>query len=446
MIAGMPTVFQPEVIPGLAAVIQFDVTGEEPGQYFLKIESGQCHAFLGEHPQPQLTIHTPSSVWLRISRGELDGANALLTGEYVADGDMNLMMKFGRLFRSKPTDGENPAQEVKPLVGQTVDNMADVFRGMAERFNPTQASNLSAVIQFKVTGSEKPVFYQLHITEGRCLFQEGSAAAPDVTVITPDRVWLAIARDELDGTTALMEGKYTYEGDLKLLMRMDSLFPKKEQTSAQEDGMNTGNKGRVSQSEKSKDRMPGPIKIPGMQWLTVAFIPWIYFWIFSGSHRLDSLVIPLVVSTAILLYRSKYWEPTMMDMGSPIFFGVSLLLYWFFPETLFQYGPVLGTLTQGLIWGVTLVTDKPLTLFYAKYDYPDGSAENPLFILINSKITAFWVGVYIIQSIIAIAVPVDAAFRVLWMVGNNILLIPAFIFTNRFPEWYIKRNAMTLER
>jgi multimeric flavodoxin WrbA len=112
-----------------------------------------------------------------------------------------------------------------------------------------------------------------------------------------------------------------------------------------------------------------------------------------------------------------------------------------FDQSLFRYGPVLSTLAQGLIWAATLVTDQPLTLAYFKYNYPVGFETNPLFITINSKITAFWVGVFILQALIAIAVPEGVAARGLWMMGNYILLIPAFVFTARFPEWYIQNRS-----
>lgn len=427
LIAGMPMGFQPEVADGLSAILQFDVTGEEPGQYFLQINGGQCKAFEGKHPAPQLTIHTPSSVWLGIARGELDGTEAMLQGKYSAEGDMNLMIKFGRLFKSEAAPSTTQPKRPEVRAEKNPDNLEGIFKGMALRFNPKQAPDLAAVFQFKVTGGAQPSFYQLQIADGKCSFQEGAAPVPSVTVITPAKVWLAIARGELDGSTALMEGQYTYEGDLNLLMRMKSIFSEG---------------GEAPMANQRQGIAPGPIKIPGMQWLTVAFLPWIYFWVFSGNHRLSSLLIPLIMGAAILLYRIKFIEPTPMDIGGPIFFGIAIIFYFLFPQALFKYGPVLGTLAQGFIWAVTLISDKPLTLSYAKYNYPAGFEENALFITINAKITAFWVAVYLIQALIAIAAPAGAAYRSLWMAGSYILLIPAFIFTARFPEWYISRRAL----
>ena len=70
IVSGMAVVFNPDAAGDLQAVVQFDVSGEEPGQYYLHIAEGTCAAFEGTRPEPTLTIHTPSEVWLRISGGE----------------------------------------------------------------------------------------------------------------------------------------------------------------------------------------------------------------------------------------------------------------------------------------------------------------------------------------------------------------------------------------
>jgi putative sterol carrier protein len=50
---------------------------------------------------PDLTIDTPSAVWLRVVRGELDGAQALLDGQYSVEGDGTLLLRFGEWFPSR---------------------------------------------------------------------------------------------------------------------------------------------------------------------------------------------------------------------------------------------------------------------------------------------------------------------------------------------------------
>ena len=52
----------------------------------------------------------------------------------------------------------------------------------------------------------------------------GRAAEPDVVIRTPGRVWLAIARRELDGQQAFMSGQYQAEGDIGRLIKLGELF------------------------------------------------------------------------------------------------------------------------------------------------------------------------------------------------------------------------------
>ncbi len=98
IVSGMATVFNAEEAGDLQAVVQFDVNGKEPGQYYLHITEGTCAAFEGAHPDPTLTIRTPSEVWLAISNGEMNGATAMMMGKYSVKGNLGLLMRFNQLF------------------------------------------------------------------------------------------------------------------------------------------------------------------------------------------------------------------------------------------------------------------------------------------------------------------------------------------------------------
>ncbi len=426
MISGMAVSFQPEAAGDLRAVLQFEVTGQEPGQYFLQIDSGRCQAFEGKHPAAKITIHTPSEVWMAICRGEISGAEALMQGKYYVDGDIKLLSDLDRLFKTERRIAESPAAQPVSRTGKGFANITEVLKGMAEVFNRRPTTGLDAVYQFQITGGTGAGLYHLQIADGRCTFHEGPASDPSVTIITPEDVWLGIARGEIDGTAALMEGRYRFEGNMDLLIKMKTLF-----------SGDTGGKA-------IKPLAPGgPLRIPGMQWLTAAFLPWTYFWIFSGSHNLSSLAVPLAASLAVLIYRLKFMDISSMDIGGPLFFGLMVLLYFTAPDVLFKYGLVLSSLALALIWTSSLITDTPLTASYSKYRFPEGFAKNTLFIKINAIITAFWALIYIIQAVIIVVAPVNlvALYRVFWMIGSYILLIPAFIFTARFPDWYISHQA-----
>jgi len=98
LLGGMAVSFKREAAGDLEATIQFDVTGKQPGRWYYQIKDGYCAFKEGKLDHPTLTIHTPSEVWLAISKGELDGAKAFMEKKYTAKGDLNLLMRFQSLF------------------------------------------------------------------------------------------------------------------------------------------------------------------------------------------------------------------------------------------------------------------------------------------------------------------------------------------------------------
>jgi putative sterol carrier protein len=121
-IEGMPLVFDPVAAGDLDGTIQFDVTGPEPGVYHLRITGGECTFHEGPAASPSLTISTPSDVWLKISRGELGGQEAMMQGLYNATGDISLLLKMDSLFKPagevsyEAPPGQRPAGPL-PLSG-----------------------------------------------------------------------------------------------------------------------------------------------------------------------------------------------------------------------------------------------------------------------------------------------------------------------------------------
>jgi len=100
----MPLVFNPQAMPGLTAVIQFNVSGSEPGVYTLQIANNTCVFRAGASSAPTLSINTPSEIWMGIVRGEINGQEALQKGLYTVQGDFSLLSKWGALFQR----GGNP--------------------------------------------------------------------------------------------------------------------------------------------------------------------------------------------------------------------------------------------------------------------------------------------------------------------------------------------------
>jgi putative sterol carrier protein len=242
-------------------------------------------------------------------------------------------------------------------------NVREVIQGMALVFNPGRAGDLRAVLQFHVTGDD-PGAYHLHIADGRCTFHEGVASDATTTITTPPEVWLAVAQGELDGGRAMMEGLYTVSGDFGLMMQMEGLF-----SGADAEAKPIGEPG-------------GPIRIPGMTWMTVAFIPWIIHWVLAGVGLKApwSIGLPLVLGAGLWLYRRAFIKPTWLDAGGPLFFAAAGVISLLAPDFWALYGEVLGSLAMAGIWMGTLATDTPLTADYSRWNYPPEMARNPLFL------------------------------------------------------------------
>ena|SRR3990172_1322116 len=95
---GMPTAFQPDRAAGVNATIVFNFTGAETGSWTVKVADGKCEVSAGAADGPTVTINSPSDVWLKITRRELDGATAFMSGQFTFTGDMGVLMQMGSWF------------------------------------------------------------------------------------------------------------------------------------------------------------------------------------------------------------------------------------------------------------------------------------------------------------------------------------------------------------
>lgn len=94
----MPGALNPATAAGLNAVYQFEVSGSENFTAHLVIADGKATFHEGPSDKPNLIIRTPAEVWLAISRGELDGTQAYLSGQFRIKGELGLLIKLKTLF------------------------------------------------------------------------------------------------------------------------------------------------------------------------------------------------------------------------------------------------------------------------------------------------------------------------------------------------------------
>ncbi len=98
-VMGMPFIFDEKASAGVNTVFQFRIHGDEEFSAFLTVKDGTCVFSDGEAAHPDCIITSPADVWLRIARGELDGAAAFLKRMYTAEGDLSCLIKLQEIFQ-----------------------------------------------------------------------------------------------------------------------------------------------------------------------------------------------------------------------------------------------------------------------------------------------------------------------------------------------------------
>lgn len=95
----LPKHFQAEKAGNTNATIQFDLSGPEAGQYFVKIADGQVTPERGAAERPNLTLTADGTDVVKIFTGAMDPTAAFMSGKLKVKGDMGLALKLQTLFR-----------------------------------------------------------------------------------------------------------------------------------------------------------------------------------------------------------------------------------------------------------------------------------------------------------------------------------------------------------
>jgi putative sterol carrier protein len=96
----MPSRFNADAAKGMDAVIQFNLTGDEGGQYHAIIKDGALEVKEGMHPSPKMTMTMAGKDYIDLTLGKLNGQMAFMQGKLKIAGDMGLAMKMQSLFKS----------------------------------------------------------------------------------------------------------------------------------------------------------------------------------------------------------------------------------------------------------------------------------------------------------------------------------------------------------
>jgi putative sterol carrier protein len=95
---GMPAAFKPDAAPGVDAVVQFFLTGDQGAEYHVTIADGACKVDEGKHDSPTASLTVDSAVYLDLVSGKLNPQMAFMQGKLKLSGDMGLLMRFQSFF------------------------------------------------------------------------------------------------------------------------------------------------------------------------------------------------------------------------------------------------------------------------------------------------------------------------------------------------------------
>jgi putative sterol carrier protein len=91
--------FDPTGAEGMDATIQFDLSGEGGGQWYVSIAGGRASVAKGKAPAANMTISTSAADYLEMIEGRLDPQMAFMGGRLSLGGDLSIAMRMQGLFK-----------------------------------------------------------------------------------------------------------------------------------------------------------------------------------------------------------------------------------------------------------------------------------------------------------------------------------------------------------
>jgi putative sterol carrier protein len=94
----MPNHFDATKAGDMDAIVQFDLSGAEGGEWHVIIADGDCSVKQGSAESPTATIRMDAGDYADMLTGKLDPMSAFLQQKVKVEGDLNTVMKFQTLF------------------------------------------------------------------------------------------------------------------------------------------------------------------------------------------------------------------------------------------------------------------------------------------------------------------------------------------------------------
>jgi putative sterol carrier protein len=94
----LPGQFNPEQMGDLNATAQFDLSGEEGGQWNASVANGKLTIHEGVAANPNLTFSGSANDFLAMANGDLNPMSAFMQGRIKVRGDLSLAMRMQKMF------------------------------------------------------------------------------------------------------------------------------------------------------------------------------------------------------------------------------------------------------------------------------------------------------------------------------------------------------------
>lgn len=88
----------PEPIQGFNAVVQFEVTDQDPSTYQYYFEDNTLKIMAGVEAEPKVTMQLNYDHFKKFLLGKLSGAMALMTGKVKVKGDITVALKIENIL------------------------------------------------------------------------------------------------------------------------------------------------------------------------------------------------------------------------------------------------------------------------------------------------------------------------------------------------------------
>src|SRR5437667_152624 len=100
IVEAMPEYLIPEKAATTKATIQFDLSGDAGGKWWVRINDGKAESGKGDPGEPaNLTLLADANDWVKIMTGQMDATAAFMQGKLKTKGDMGFAIESQAVIR-----------------------------------------------------------------------------------------------------------------------------------------------------------------------------------------------------------------------------------------------------------------------------------------------------------------------------------------------------------